>query len=145
MKNITLIFLLVSSLICFSQERKKKEIIYILFDDQSNEKCIVEDGSGNSSNINKFKKEFQGDYIYFRICDEIFTTHKTKSFKDTCSIKALDNLKIVDFEYLLNKYNSLYEFKHHVFDKIYFIEKISKDKIIKYEVAWIDEIIMIED
>lgn len=144
MKNLTLIFLLVSSLICFSQE-KKKDTIYILFNDQSNEKCIVEDGSGNSSNINKFKKELQGDYIYFRICDEIFTTHKTKSFKDTCSIKALDNLKFVNFEYLLNKYNSLYEFKHHVFDKIYFVEKISKGKIVKYEVDWIDEIIMIED
>ncbi|MFD0992833.1 hypothetical protein [Tenacibaculum geojense] len=146
MKNLTLILFLVSTLMCFSQERKK-ETVYILFDNQSNEKCIVEDGSGNSLNVNKFRKEYEdyGNIINFKICNETFGFNKTKSFKDTCSIKALENIKLVDFEYLIKKYNSLNEFKHHVFDKIYFVEKISKNKIIKYEVGWVDEIFMIED
>jgi len=143
MKKITLTYLLLTTLLCFSQN-VKKETVYLLLDLKSNEKCIVEDGSGNSKYVNKYRKEFQVDYIYFKICDETFTTHETKSFKDTCSIKALDNLKIVNFEYLIKKYNSLYQFKHHIFEKIYFIEKISKEKIIKYEVTWIDDILMIE-
>lgn len=144
MKNLTLIFLLVSSVFCFSQN-DKKEIVYLFFDLKSNENYLLEDGSGNSKKVKKYRKEFQGNHIYFKICNETFTTHKTKSFKDTCSIKSIDNIEFVDFEYLIKKYNSSNEFKHHVFDKIYFVEKISKNKIIKYEVAWIDEIVMIED
>ncbi|WP_225037257.1 hypothetical protein [Winogradskyella sp. SM1960] len=144
MKNIVTLFLIFSTICSFSQT-EEKETVYLLFNRQSKEKCIIEDGSGNSLNLKKFRKEFQGKYIYFKICNEIFTAHKTKSFKDTSSIKILDNLKIINSEYLLNKYNSSNEFKHHVFDKVYLIEKISKDKIIKYEVTWIDEIIMIDD
>ena len=144
MKNIVTLFLIFSTIYSFSQT-EEKETVYLLFNRQSKEKCIIEDGSGNSLNLKKFRKEFQGKYIYFKICNETFIAHKTKSFKDICSIKILDNLKIVNSEYLLNKYNSSNEFKHHVFDKVYLIEKISKDKIIKYEVTWIDEIIMIDD
>lgn len=144
MKNIIILFLIFSTNYSFSQT-EGKETAYLLFNSQSNENCIIDDGSGNSLNLNKFRKEFQGDHIYFRICDEIFTVHKTKSFRDTCSIKALDNIKVVDFEYLIKKYNSSNEFKHHVFNKIYFMEKVSKDKMIRYEVTWIDEIIMIDD
>jgi hypothetical protein len=144
MKNIVILFLTFLPLYSFSQ-KKEKETAYLLFNSQSKERCVVEDGSGNSQNLNKFRKEFQGNYIYFKICDEIFSTHNSKSLKETCSIKYLEKIKLVDFDYLVKKYNSVYEFKHHVFDKIYFIEKISKDKIIKYEVTWVDEMIMIDD
>ena len=145
MKNLTLIITMFTFLFCFSQKKEEKEIVYLLFDKQSKEKCIVEDGSGNSLKSNKFRKEFQDNHIYFRICDEIFTAHKTKSFKDTCSIKALENIKLVNIKYLKDKYNSSYNFKHHVFKKIYFIEKLPNNKIIKYEVGWNDEIMMIDD
>ncbi|CAI8274322.1 MAG: Uncharacterised protein [Bacteroidota bacterium] len=143
MKKILLIILLLPSWFCFSQEQK--ETVYLLFDKENNQKCLIEDGSGNSKYLNKFSKEYQGDIIYFKICDEIFSTRKTKNFIDTCSVKALDNLKFVDFDYIVKKYDSMFEFKHHVFEKIYFIEKISKDKIVKYEVNWVDDIMMIEN
>ncbi len=144
MKNLTLILFLVSTLLCFSQQ-EKKETVYLLFDKQSKEKCKVPVEGKGYLNLKKFRKEFQEDYIYFRICDEIFTAHKIKSFKDTCSVKTLNNLKLVDFDYLVKRYNSVNEFKHHIFDKIYFIEKLSDNEIIKYEVTWVDEIIMIDD
>lgn len=144
MKKLILISLFLFSLICFSQ-KGKKETVYLLFDEQNEETCKVPVEGRGYLNLNKFRKEFQGDFIYFKICDEIFSTSKTKSFRDTCSIKYLEKIKLVDFDYLVKKYNSKFEFKHHVFNKIYFIEKISKDKIIKYEVTWIDEILMIED
>lgn len=144
MKNLTLILFLISTLTSFSQE-KKKETAYILFDPLSKEKCKIPVEGKGYQKLNKFRKEFQGDYIFFKICDETFSTHKTKSYRDTCSIKALDNIKTTDYEYLIKKYDSLNEFKHHVFDKIYFIEKISKDKIVKYETTWIDQILMIDD
>lgn len=143
MKTIALIIFIFYNLSLFSQSQKK-EIVYLLFE-ANKEECLIEDGSGNYRCLNKYRKEYDKDIIRFRICDELFTFHRYKGNKDTCSIKALDNLKLVDFDYLVKKYDSVYEFKHHVFEKIYFIERISKDKIIKYEVGWIDEIIMIED
>ncbi|WP_299127858.1 hypothetical protein [uncultured Winogradskyella sp.] len=125
----------------------EKETVYLLFDKQNKEQCLIEDGSGNSKYTNKYRKEYwsNGNIINFRICNERFTSHRTKSSIDTCSAKALDNIKLVDFDYLQKKYDSVYEFKHHVFEKIYFIEKISEDKIIKYEVNWVDSIMMIQD
>lgn len=143
MKNVILILLIFSYTFCFSQ-KDKKETVYLFFDKLNKEKCQVPVEGKGYLNLNKFRKEFQGDYIYFKICDETFSTHKTKTFKDTCSIKSLEKIKLVDLDYLVKQYNSVYKFKHHVFDKIYFIEKLSKDKIIKYEVTWIDEIIMID-
>ena len=142
MKKITLTFLLLTTLLCFSQNIKK-ETVYLLLDLKSNEKYILEDGSGNSKYVNKYRKEIQGNYIYFKICDEIFSTHKFKGFKDTCSIRALNNLKIVDLKYINNK-KSKSILKYNPFEKIYIVEKISNTKIIKYEVAWIDDWIMIE-
>ena len=144
MKKISLILFLLNYFFCFSQ-KQDKEIIYLLFDEHSKEKCKVAVEGKGYVNMNKYRKEHEGNIMYFKICNESFTAHKTKSFKDTCSVKALDNLRLVDFDYLIKKYDSVYEFKHHVFKKIYFIEKIFKDKIIKYEVNWIDEVLMIDD
>tara|TARA_R110000868_G_scaffold47429_1_gene155557 strand:- start:904 stop:1200 length:297 start_codon:yes stop_codon:yes gene_type:complete len=95
--------------------------------------------------MNKFRKEYEdyGNIINFKICNETFGFNQTKSFRDNCSIKKLKNIKLIDLDYLIRKYNSLYEFKHDIFAKIYLIEKISKDMIVKYEVGWVDEQIMI--
>ena len=130
---------------CFSQKKDKKETVYLLFNTHSTEKCTVPVEGKGYVNKSKYRKEYQGEYVFFKICDEIFTAHKTKSFKDTCSIKALENIKLVNIKYLKDKYNSSYYFKHHVFKKIYFIEKLPNNKIIKYEVGWNDEIMMIDD
>jgi hypothetical protein len=144
MKNITTLILLLFSIVLYCQN-EKKEIVYLLFDAQSKEKCQVPvEGKGHQK-LNKFRKEAQGEYIYFKICDESFSTHKTKSLKDTCSITYLEEIELVDLNYLIKKYNSENEFKHHVFDKIFFVEKISKDVVVKYQVTWVDEIIMIDD
>lgn len=144
MKVLSFVFFLFFVSVSFSQALDK-EIVYTLFDPGSNERCAVEDGSGNTKNVPKFRKKVQGEYIYFKICDEIFSTHKTKTFKETCPIEYLDSIELVDIIYLKEKYDAENEFKHHIFDKIFFIEKISAKKIIKHEVFWVDEIIMIND
>ncbi len=136
------------TLMCFSQkEVKKKETVYLFFNLQSNEKCKVAVRAKGYVDMNKFRKDYRdnGNIINFKICDERFAAHKNRSYRDTCSIKALDNIKFVDFDYLIEKYNSVFEFKHHVFEKIYFVEKISDEKIIKYEVRWLDERIMFRE
>lgn len=146
MKTITLLLLLIVSFASFSQKQaKQKETVYLLFDEQSKEKCkVAVEGKGYLS-MNKFRKKYEdyGNTISFKICNQKFTTRN--SLKDTCTAKALDNIKLVDIEYLKKKYNSSNDFKHHVFEKIYFIEKLSNNKIIKYKVDWIDEIIMVDD
>lgn len=143
MKNLTLIIIMFTFLFSFSQN--KKETVYLLFNTNSTEKCTVPiEGKGYANKI-KYRKEYQGEYVFFKICDEFFSTHKTESYKDTCSTKALENIKLVNIKYLKDKYNSSNNFKNHVFEKIYFIEKLPNNKIIKYEVGWIDEITMIDD
>ena len=112
--------------------------------DEAFDVCIIEDGSGNSVKNNKYRKEIQGNYIYFKICDEKFSTHKFKSFKDTCHIRVLDNLKIVDLKYI-NEKKSQSILKYNPFEKIYIIEKISETKVIKYEVIWIDDWLEVDD
>lgn len=143
-KKIMFSLLVLFSIVSFSQNEKEKTV-YLIFDEQSKDKCKVPVEGKGYQNLNKFRKEVQGEHIYFKICDEIFSTHKTKSFKETCPIEYLDSIELVDIIYLKEKYDAKFEFKHHVFDKIFFIEKISAKKIIKYEVSWVDEIIMIED
>ena len=144
MKSIVIIFLMFLPIYTFSQT-EEKETVNLLFNIQSKERYSGEDGSGNSLSLNKFRKELQGDYIHFKIGDETFTTHVSDSYKETCSINILSKINLVDINYLLKKHDGSNEFKHHVFDKIYIIEKISEDKVIKYEVSWIDEILMIDD
>lgn len=136
------------SFACFSQKQaNEKETVYLWFDKDNKEKCLIEDGSGNSKYFNKYRKEYweNGNIIVFKICDETFTTNKAKDLIDTCALSTLKKFRVVDFDYIEKKYDSLFEFKHNVFKKIYFIEKISADKIVKYEVNWIDEILMIVD
>jgi len=146
MKIIILSLFMIISFACFFQKQaNEKETVYLLFDKDNKEKCLIEDGSGNSKYFNKYRKEYweNGNIIAFKICDETFATHKAKDLIDTCAISTLAKVKLVDFDYIERKYDSLFEFKHHVFEKIYFIEKISADEIVKYEVNWLDDILMI--
>lgn len=143
MKIIIIICFLFSSML-FHTQQQNKEIVYLLFDEKSEEQCKVAVEGKGYLNVNKFRKEFQADYIYFRICDETFSTHKTKTFQDTCSIRALENLKIVNLEYINNN-KSKSILKYNPFQKIFIIEKISNSKMIKHEVAWVDNWIMVDD
>ncbi|QHI34983.1 hypothetical protein IMCC3317_03290 [Kordia antarctica] len=143
MKKLTLLLLLFSSFFSFAQ-KEKKETVYLLFDTTSKEKCIVEDGSGNSQNLNKFRKEYKEKSISFNICNEYFAYSTKKKLKDTCSIKELDNIKFVDLKYIQDK-KSKNVMRYNPFEKIYLVEIISKEKIIKYDVTWIDDWVMIGD
>jgi hypothetical protein len=92
----------------------------------------------------KYRKEYKGDFIYFKICNENFITRKIKKAKDTCLIKAINNLKLVDLEYI-NEKKAKNILRYNPFKKIFIVEKLSKDKIIKHEVTWVDNWIMTDD
>jgi len=137
MKKLILIIILIPLLV--SSQTSKKEIVFLLFNKNKNEKCLIENGSGSSVKVKKFQKKITKDKIYFSICDEDFIYTKRVSKTDTCSVKALKNIKIVTLKYLLKKYYANNEFKHHLFEKIYFVEKITETEIVKYEVYWSGE------
>jgi len=134
--QIIIIFFLLNFLNSFSQT--KKETIYLLFPMNNQKTCEIEDGVGNYNKVKKFRIENKKNSIYFYVCDEKFVFNKIKNFKDTCNIKILSNINIKKISYLLNKYESNNEFKHNLFN-IFIVEKISQDKIVKYEVKWNDE------
>ncbi|WP_430409134.1 hypothetical protein [Kordia sp.] len=142
MKNLTLLLLL-STFFCFAQ-KQDKETVYLLFDMKSTETCIVEDGSGNSERLNKYRKFKENNLTFLVICNEQFAYNHKKSKLDTCSIDMLTNSKIVDLEYIKKK-KSENVMRYNPFKKIYIIEKISNDKVLKYDVTWIDDWVMIRD
>jgi len=137
MKYLWIVIFFLSPTIIFSQSEKEK--VYILFNETSKEICNKEDGSGNLLTIKIYKKKSKGKKINFHICDETFIYIEGKSERDTCNIKILTKVKLQNLDYLLRKYNESEDFKHHVFEKIYIVEKISDEKFIKYEVYWSGE------
>tara|TARA_R110001583_G_C5632295_1_gene407154 strand:- start:291 stop:710 length:420 start_codon:yes stop_codon:yes gene_type:complete len=132
----------------YSQD--KKETAYLLFDTNSKEQHDLEDGAGNTIKVKKYRKSesissFNNNYcINFNIGNEEFSHNKARRTIDTCSIDKLKQLKLVDIEYMVGKYEKSGEFKHHVFEKIFFIEKISRHKITITEVGWTDEIFVVD-
>ena len=134
MKYLWIVLFFLSPIIIFSQSEKEK--VYILFNETSKEICNKEDGSGNLITIKIYKKERKRKKINFHICDETFIYTKGKSEIDTCNSKILKNVKLQNLDYLLKSYNESEDFKHHVFEKIFIVEKISESKIVKHEVYW---------
>jgi hypothetical protein len=157
MKHSLVIFILLllnSNL--YSQN--KKETVYLLFDINSKERCKIEvefssdndgelDGYQTVKKYRKRNSSYNSDCIVFDIGDEEFVTNIKKDCRDTCSIDKLNQLKLVDIEYMVEKWrNPPREFKHHVFEKIFMVEKISKHKIIIIitDVMWTDEIFVVD-
>lgn len=134
--QIIILFFLLTYINSFSQT--KKETIYLLFPINNQETCKIENGIGNYSKVKKFRIENKKNSIYFYVCDEKFVFNKLKYLKDTCNVKILSNINIKKIPYLLNKYKKNKEFKHNLFN-IFIVEKISRDRIVKYEVKWNDK------
>jgi hypothetical protein len=116
-----------------------KKTIYLFFDRNSNETCKVLKDGGGYLDQKKFQKikSFQSKFRYrFYICNELFLLEKNKNI-DTCTIEYLQNIKFSNVENLrktINQVNPLYPWK--VFKKVYIVEKIDEEKIVKYDVKW---------
>lgn len=143
MKNNFLLISLISFTFCLAQ-KESKETVYLLFDTTNKEKCIIEDGSGNSQSLNKYRKEYEKNLMYLHICNEYFAFNTKKKELDTCSRSMLNNIKLVDLDYIKDK-KSKSVLRYNPFKKIYLVEVISEEKIIKYDVTWIDDWIMVND
>ena len=140
-KNYILILTLIIPFITLSQT--KEETAYLLFNINSNDKCKVAVEGKGYLNLNKYRRTNQEKFDMFYICDLKFRFNKS-SKSDTCSIKSLNNLKIVDIEYIKRKKSETI-LKYNPFKKVVLIEIISSSKIIKYDVKWIDDRVIIED
>lgn len=135
MKNYIYILIFMISLKLFSQS--KKEVVHILFDKYNKEKCKIniEQTYRNKKGISfveKYRKEKKNNKIIFNICDEKFIFNYEKQKIDTCTIKSLNRFNVKSLDYLKSKYQKGRDFKHHIFEKINIIEKISDKKIVKY-------------
>ena|SRR6218665_922491 len=150
-KNITiLLFLLVNFVIgqtkqsdyyTFSKEGEKhlKPLKYVLYSPKEHTKTI-KDGK-----------------IYFKIKSERFVFDKTKHKSETCALSHLNKIKLENSAKLRENEVSYYktEIKKtavykksgfvapfpvtdiHPYFKVYVIEKIGNNKLIKYEVDWV--------
>jgi len=123
----------------YSGESKQKPVKYVIFDskDQNNE------------------RREDKERIYFHIKGESFIFDKQKK-RDTCSISILKKIKLEnpeklrddEYKYFRKKVEefeketnqkipkSLPISRKHLYFKVYVLEKIANDEIIKYEVDW---------
>lgn len=125
----------------YSGNNKQKPIKYVLFDKEKN------NDSQKKNNKNK---------IYFHIKSESFIFDMKNHKRDTCSIDVLKKIKLEnpidlqrdEYEYFIKKLEefekktkqtipkSLPISQQHLYFKVYVIEKINNEKIVKYEVDW---------
>lgn len=123
-----------------SYSQEEKEVIYLLFDEKSKEKCkiYVEQNYENNKGISfvkRYRSKKEKDNIIFYICEEIFYLDKRHQI-DTCNFKYLQKIKFETLKAMNQKRkNSKYAFKNSVFKKIYLVEN-KNDKVIKYPVIW---------
>ena len=128
-------FLLLCALPCYAQNKPGGRT-YLLFDSTSSEKC-----SQKQYELKKFRKEDTGkSFTFFYVCDELFVFNKAYGHPDTTSIKKIPKHKMVTINEMLNKYNSLepQQFKHHVYDTLFIVEKWKRDLVLLYRVGWND-------
>ena len=137
MKLLTTIFLVI---ICFStiNSQTNKKTAYIMFDADSKETYEYKhpDYDKKSKLVKKYFKKNEVKNIRFNILGEKFNFLKENEI-DTCT--TFDKNKFIDILYLIKQAKNTREFKHHIFKKIYILEKIECNKYLKYEVIWIDE------
>lgn len=142
-RNHILILILAIPIITSSQTQK--ETVFLLFDTYNKEKCKVAVEGKGYLNLSKYRKvnEPASNLLFFKICEESFAFDTSKKKVDTISTKVLNNLKLVDLEYI-NQRKSESILKQNPFEKIYLLEKISDDKILRYNVTWINNWVMVE-
>ena len=142
MKSFVIIFNLFLCTIACCQEIEK-EVIYLHFDLNSSDECETYiNGKGVMSK--KFRKEKFINFFQYWICNERFFSKNTENTSDVIEpYSYLNNKKVVNIEYLQNKFNWKLEFKHHVFKDIIFFEKLPNNKIKLYHVVWNDSRIMV--
>ncbi len=132
MKNLIFILFLCTSFILYSQS-KKSEDAYLIFDNTSSKKCLIESGDGTTRQTNFFRKVLEEKRILFYLCDEAFY-FSTENKVDT--ITSVDSLFIKRLPDLKKDYNKSSSFKHHVYDNLYILEKVSPNSFLKYKVYW---------
>jgi hypothetical protein len=109
---------------------------YLLFDDSRKEIC-----QQNIDELKKFRKvDTRKTFTFFHVCSELFVFNKEGSIPDTTAIRKIPKNAIVDISEMIKKYKSLepQQFKHHVYDTLYIVEKFQKGQVLIYRVGWND-------
>jgi len=134
---LTLIFL---SAKCYGQNVQDQ--VYIIFDVTSNENCESQKDGSITFNSSKFKKvDTRKELTFFYICDELFVFNKKSGVSDTLSIYDVPREDIIDINDMINIYKSQNpsQFKHHIFEEIFLLEKKPNNTFTSYRVIWNDE------
>jgi hypothetical protein len=140
---LTLIFL---SAKCYGQNVQDQ--VYIFFDVTSNENCESKKDGSTVLKSDKFKKvDTRNELTFFYIRDELFVFNKKTGVSDTLLIHDVPGEDIIDINEMIEIYKSQNpsQFKHHIFEEIFLLEKKPNNTLISYRVIWNDESLGIID
>lgn len=143
MKN--LFYLIIYLLVLNVNSQETKETVILFFDDNKKENCKIgvelsKDNDGNKDGyitVKKYRKETKRGKTVFHICDEKFLFDPQKQKKDTCISESSKEFNFTELDYIKEKYQNGQDFKHHVFEEIIILERVSDTKFIRYyDVYW---------
>ena len=132
--NLLLRMSILISFLVFTQE--KKEIVYLIFDIASNEKCEVDIEGKGVTEVNKYRVCSRKNVHRYFICDEKFDL--LEGHVDTLNVDNIDEFNVVDIQYVVDRKNEG-PLRFNPFEKIFLIEVIDDHQMLILEVGWIDE------
>lgn len=113
------------------------EAVYLFYGAENDEKCILPNDDGGSSEMDSFFKLENKTSITFFICGERFYLRRHQSKLEIHDISEIEHLKMSDVHELKNTWKNSGLSKQETFSDIYLIQKVSPDQVVYHKVKWL--------
>ncbi|MFD1315569.1 hypothetical protein [Namhaeicola litoreus] len=135
MKNIFFgLFLLA---FCFTVSAQSSENVYLYYGAENDEKCIIKNEDGSSSEMDSFFKLENKSSITFFVCGERFYLKRNQNKLEIHPISEIEDLRVLDIHELKQEWKASGLGKHEAFSNIYLIQKVSPDQVVYHKVKWL--------
>lgn len=116
---------------------QKSEAVYLYYGAENDEKCILQNEDGSSSEIDSFFKLENKTSITFFICGERFYLRRTQDKLEIHNITEIEQLQMLDVHQLKETWQNSGLSKQETFSNIFLIQKVSPDQVVYHKVKWL--------
>jgi len=130
---VTLFFFIVSIEI----SAQHSEAVYLFYGAENDEKCIMKNDDGSTSEMDSFFKLENKTSITFFICGERFYLRRNQNKLEIHKLSEIEHLKMLDVHELKKTWKDSGLSKQETFSDIYLIRKVSPDQVVYHKVKWL--------
>jgi hypothetical protein len=113
------------------------EAVYLFYGAENDEKCIIQNEDGSTSELDSFFKLENKSSITFFVCGERFYLKRNQNKLEIHSISDIERLNVVDINALKKRWKDSGLTKQEAFSDIYLIQKVSPDQVVYHKVKWL--------